>query len=459
MLLHLSMLCNLNYKATTNMRTQALALPNAHSPLSPSIHSLPTLLINFRIKKDGKITHHIATLIIGTRIAYWWSDIDGWLPGHVVKVPYKYSTSTTIGYKVGVDFDNGDRNQLLTFNPKEERWRIYIGDNDNNISGDGTTTKHAQAKKVDLSKDMKMKKRTDEKKKNVKNIKVKDESTSSSSLLTSMTIRNATMKNGKKEDVSDFVDRMMMTTATATTTTKKSAIPTNKKDGDGKDLLVRYSPASILAVRAAHAKSSTALLVPGSSTSVATTSSSSSLGQSSSFGGIQSSTTTLLPHSTTSIGYSPSLPRGTLSPNEKSKRHSRELERKVKSTKAYQVSLISPQDPMSTSTTMINNNETKTKKYSKTQVTTTTAVTGATSIKLSTKTKKIDNNKTTTTAATTTTTTVDSAITLQGLMKRECNRADVFVDYMTASTKVGVAAASSPESMESDSLELKLDQE
>ena len=361
---------------------------------------------------------------------------------------------------MGVDFDNGDRNQLLTFNPKEERWRIYIGDNDNNISGDGTTTKHAQAKKVDLSKDMKMKKRTDEKKKNVKNIKVKDESTSSSSLLTSMTIRNATMKSGKKEDVSDFVDRMMMTTATATTTTKKSAIPTNKKDGDGKDLLVRYSPASILAVRAAHAKSSTALLVPGSSTSVATTSSSSSsLGQSSSFGGIQSSTTTLLPHSTTSIGYSPSLPRGTLSPNEKSKRHSRELERKVKSTKAYQVSLISPQDPMSTSTTMINNNETKKKKYSKTQVTTTTAVTGATSIKLSTKTKKIDNNKTTTTAATTTTTTVDSAITLQGLLKRECNRADVFVDYMTASTKVGVAAASSPESMESDSLELKLDQE
>jgi len=458
MRLHLSMLCNLNYKATTNMRTSFSLCRMLTLRFLPPFIFLPChYLLNFRIKKDGKITHHIATLIIGTRIAYWWSDIDGWLPGHIVKVPYKYSTSTTIGYKVGVDFDNGDRDQLLTFNPKEERWRIYIGDNDNNISGGGTTTKHAQAKKDDLSKDMKMKKRTDEKKKNVKNIKVKDESTSSSSLLTSMTIRNATMKSGKKEDASDFVDRMMMTTTAATTTTKKSAIPTNKKDGDGKDLLVRYSPASILAVRAAHAKSSTTLLVPGSSTSVATTSSSSSLGQSSSLGGIQSSTTTLLPHSTTSIGYSPSLPRGTLSPNEKSKRHSRELERKVKSTKAYQVSLISPQDPMSTSTTMINNNETKKKKYSKTQVTTTTTtVTGATSIKLSTKTKKIDNNKTTTT---TTTTTVDSAITLQGLMKRECNRADVFVDYMTASTKVGVAAASSPESMESDSLELKLDQE
>jgi hypothetical protein len=100
-------------------------------------------------------------------------------------------------------------------------------------------------------------------------------------------------------------------------------------------------------------------------------------------------------------------------------------------------------------TTMMNTNEMKKKKYSKTP---TAATTGAmSSTKLPTK----DNNKTTITS------TVDNAVTLQGLMKRECNRADVFVDYMTASTKVGVAAAasSSPESTESDSLELKLDQE
>jgi hypothetical protein len=365
--------------------------------------------------------------------------MDGWLTGHVVKVPTKYSTSTTIGYKVGIDFDNGDRNQLLTFNPKDERWRIYnIGEkrNDDGSGGGGGagTTTHAQAKKDDLS-NKEMKKTTEKKKKNVKNnIKVKDQSTS----LVVATRRDAkTAKSVKKEDVSDFVDRMMLTTTTTTsmtTATKMSSIPTNNKDKDSKELLVRYSPASILAVRAAHAKSST-------TTSVASATSSSSSGI---FPSSSSTSTT-----TTTIGYSPSLPRGTLSPNEKSKRHSRELERKVKSTKAYQVSLICPQDPMmstASTTIMMNTNEMKKKKYSKTP---TAATPGATS---STKLPTKDNNNKTTT---TTTSTVDNAVTLQGLMKRECNRADVFVDYMTASTKVGVA----PESTESDSLELKLDQE
>lgn len=325
----------------------------------------------------------------------------------------------------------------MTFNPKDERWRIYIGGNN--------ATTHAKAMKNDLPN----KEKKDERmKKNVKSSKIKDVSSSSSLLLTVASRKDATAKSSKKEDVSDFVDRMMMTTTTTTTTattTKMSSIPPNKKKKDsGNDLLVRYSPASILAVRAAHAKSLTTLLVPGSNTSTATTTASSlSLGQLSNLGGIQSNsssttTTTTPPHSTTSIGYSPSLPRGTLSPNEKSKCHSRELKRKVKSTKAYQVSLISPQDPAAATTT---------KRHSKTQVTTTT---GATSTKLPTK----DNNKTTTS-------TLDNAVTLQGLIKRECNRAELFVDYMTASTKVGVAAAaaSSPESTESDSLELKLDQE
>ena len=92
----------------------------------------------------------------------------------------------------------------------------------------------------------------------------------------------------------------------------------SKERGPPPPPLVNYSPNSILAVRAAHAKTD----------------------------GAAPATAAHRPRppplSTASIGYSPSLPPGTLSPNEKKRRHSRELERKRSRTASVQVSLIGP---------------------------------------------------------------------------------------------------------------------
>jgi hypothetical protein len=184
---------------------------------------------------------------------------------------------------------------------------------------------------------------------------------------------------------------------------------------------VRYSPNSILAVRAAHARTRSPLA--GAAAAAETT------------------TTT-----TTSIGYSPSLPPGTLSPNETGRRRAREMERKVSRTRKAQVSLLLPQPAASSSSPDKGRDIERVGFHGGPR---TAADTG----------QGVDGGKRD--ATTTSTTTV-----LRGLYRRECDRAGEFVDYMTTAGgttgddgRVGTASSSSPESAgdESGDLELTFD--
>ena len=104
----------------------------------------------------------------------------------------------------------------------------------------------------------------------------------------------------------------------------KSPLDSKQRGGPPPPPLVNYSPNSILAVRAAHAKTDDPTAAHRHH---------------------HHHHHRPRPLSTASIGYSPSLPPGTLSPNEKKRKHSRELERKRSRTASVQVSLISPPSP------------------------------------------------------------------------------------------------------------------
>ena len=164
--------------------------------------------------------------------------------------------------------------------------------------------------------------------------------------------------------------------------------------------LVNYSPNSILAVKAAHAKSPVAS------------------------------------HPTASIGYSSSLPRGTLSPDLKKRKLTQHIEEKMARTAASQVScikphydssLISPPSPGAKGTAL-------SKTWDKLEV----AKSKGSSLK--------------------STGSGGAPVSMESLYKSECNKAEKFVDYMTAPSKQS-PGATSPGWSDDGSLELKMDQE
>lgn len=77
------------------------------------------------IIQDGKIADHVPIFQAGRRVAYWWSDEDGWLPGTVAKALSRVVTASTIKWTVKVAFENGDAH-VLAFHPTEQRWKAWM---------------------------------------------------------------------------------------------------------------------------------------------------------------------------------------------------------------------------------------------------------------------------------------------------------------------------------------------
>ncbi len=337
--------------------------------------------------KNGKMSDYTDTLTKGRRISYWWSDEDGWLKGNISKSLYKVTGALTICWKIKVDFDNGDRH-LLEFEPSEKRWKVFHSNKKTEAKEEEPKNKAAKkpaakksVKSVGEKKAQKVSKKSKSDKKVVGMVEKAKPAKKSVSAAPQKPKKQSTLSFGAnlQSKIQEVSSRMHTASASA-------AAAASKRSLEGE--LVNYSPNSIIAVKAAHAKLPTAIL------------------------------------STQSIGHSDKSPPGVLSPTqEEGRKVSHDIEKKRIRDRSLQVSLISPPSPSG-------NTEQASAKHAK-----------------SVKTSGNSGNPT----------------VMQSLYKKECGKADDFVDYMTASSKSNAkepsaaAAASSPESKDDSDLELKLD--
>ena len=346
--------------------------------------------------QGGRITDYIDTLKKGQRVSYWWSDEDGWLPGYVSKTLSKVVSASTIRWTVKVNFDNTDVH-TLNFHPLEKRWKVFHSnkkpeaakkeeDEPKKKSAAAATTKKPTTKKSNKTVGDKKKvtaKKAGEKDKKVKAAKKKSAAAKVPSSTT-------TAKGGKqmKQSTLSFgaqLQSKIKEVSTKMHAAKKAGAATLVGGSSVGGGLVNYSPNTIIAVKAAHAKSPIA------------------------------------PHPTASIGYCASLPPGTLSPDKKDgKKLPQELKCAYEKKRPSQVSLIGPLSAELQSKASI--------EYAK-------------SVKASDK--------------------GEGKTVMQMLHKKESDKAEEFVDYMTKSdeTKDKETASSPAESKDDGDLELKLDNE
>mmetsp|Transcript_27276 Transcript_27276/g.58401 ORF Transcript_27276/g.58401 Transcript_27276/m.58401 type:complete len:594 (-) Transcript_27276:674-2455(-) len=336
--------------------------------------------------QDGRITDYTDTLQKGQRIAYWWSDEDGWLKGNVTKALTKVVTASTIRWPVKVDFDNGDKHSL-DFHPLEKRWKVFHS----NEKPSAEKAKDEQIKKSATVKQIASKKTSKPVVGDQKDGKVKADKKAK-------TAKKAGEKNKTAKATKTKENKQMKTPTLSFGSELQSKIKeisskmhTAKSASEGG--LVNYSPNSILAVKAAHAKSPMASL------------------------------------STESIGFSESFPPDTLSPAGK-KKLPQDIEENRARAASSQVSLISSRTSLSKSWNSEVVQSKGSSKYAK-------------SIKAS------DNG--------------GPQTVLQSLYKKESDKAEDFVDFMTDSSKIKgkekSTVASSPGSDDDGDLELKMDQE
>ena len=355
----------------------------------------------------------------GHRVAYWWSDDDGWLKGNVSKSLTRVVGASTIKWNVRVDFDNGDKH-TLSFHLFEKRWKVFHS-NEKPYSDEGKEEPQKKAaaalknpvdkkssKSVGEKKDVNSK--AQKKDKAVKKTGEKDKKAKASKKTASKSSANGTETKPASKPTAARGDAQMKQPASLSFGPNlqskikeiSSKIHTAAKTlSEGSGGLVNYSPNSILTVKAAHAKTST---VPDATVS------------------------------TKSIGYSSSLPSGALSQDEAKKRLSKDMHQKVAQAASSQVSLISPQSPKNFECQKLAAKPTK-------------ALQSKGSMEFARSIKSLEMGQKT---------------VMQSLYRKECKKAEHFVDYMMGPSKVGgekTSVASSPESQGEDDLELKLDQE
>eukprot|EP00581_Thalassiosira_minuscula_P016412 CAMPEP_0183715212 /NCGR_PEP_ID=MMETSP0737-20130205/9539_1 /TAXON_ID=385413 /ORGANISM="Thalassiosira miniscula, Strain CCMP1093" /LENGTH=718 /DNA_ID=CAMNT_0025944301 /DNA_START=357 /DNA_END=2513 /DNA_ORIENTATION=- len=410
--------------------------------------------------QDGKMADYTSILTKNTRISYWWSDEDGWLRGKLTKCLSKVVTASKIRWTVRVHFDNGD-DHTLDFHPKEKRWKVFEC-SEKELASDATDAgaKALEKKKCAAKKSKAAKEKAAKENKNKKDGK--------KSTKKAAAVEKGSQKTKAAEASAKSTDKTNATQTQAKPATFGPELQSKIKEMSSKmhaaaknpsssndTGLVRYSPNSILAVRAAHARISTSA-------------------------NPHQSTKKQASHSTQSIGFSSSLPPGTLSPDDSRRKHSRDMEDRRTRESKVQMSLIRlPEEERVAKIAAGNvkakkaNDSSKAGKTTNTITTTTkapqctTKSTGkvASTLKNEAKPKnetkpKNDGKK------------KPPKTTLQSMIARESTKANKFVDYMTghggpssnASTTAQSAAAApatlSQESVgEEDDLELKIDQE
>ena len=227
----------------------------------------------------------------------------------------KVVTASTIRWTVKVNFDNTDVH-TLNFHPLEKRWKVFHSnkkpeaakkDEDKPKKKPAATTKKPTTKKSNKTAEDKKKvtvKKAGEKDKKVKAAKKKSAAAKGSSSTT-------TAKGGKQMKQSTLTFGAQLQSKIKEVSTKmhaaKKAPAATLLEGSVGGGLVKYSPNTIIAVKAAHAKSPIA------------------------------------PLPTASIGYCASLPPGTLSPDKKDgKKLPQELKCAYEKKRPSQVSLIAP---------------------------------------------------------------------------------------------------------------------
>lgn len=343
------------------------------------------------------------------------------MPGYVSKALTKHVTASSIKWTVKVNFDNGDVHSL-SFHPLEKRWRVFQS-NKKPVAAATTaeettsnkkkaaaakksvtkkTTAVGEKKKDGKVKADKKKKKAGEKDKKV--VKAKKSTAKSTNSATSKSkggkqMKQSTLSFGsqlqsKIKEVSSKMHTAKKADAAAGSDESEKKSITTATVGGG---LVRYSPNTIIAIKAAHAKS-----------------------QSNSPEAAQPPV---------SIGYCETLPPGTLSPDKKNGRKVPiALEKAYRKRAPTQLSLIGHTSPQ------LNNAKQAAK----------------TALLQSQQGSNKDNHANSTKS--------DNEQTMKNLYKKECNKAKEFVAQMKTEEKSN-SSSSSPESQGDGDLELKLDQE
>jgi len=361
--------------------------------------------------QDGNIADYTTTLREGTRISYWWSDEDGWLPGIISKSLSKVVTSTTVRWTVKVGFDNGD-DHMLAFHPLEKRWKVF--------RSNGEEAKTVRESKLNES---------------PKKLAAVEKSASQQSTKPvggkKVVRRKASKKTTEGKDKKTKAASENSITAQSSSA-YKSHITTQAK-GEDKQQTKQKRQSTLSFGTDLQSKIREISSKMHNTASAAKSPSSSSIAD-----------------KLANIGYGPSLPRGTLPPDEK-KTLPQDAE-EIAKKKATQVSLFRPSSLEARKNSQVAacgkklaaSAENTEKVVNKSQ-----GSTGyAESLKKAPSEKKGSQKS-----------------VMQSLYKSECDKADKFVDFMTGSSarvksqekSVPAASAVSPDTDEDD-LELKLDQ-
>mmetsp|Transcript_21752 Transcript_21752/g.52594 ORF Transcript_21752/g.52594 Transcript_21752/m.52594 type:complete len:641 (-) Transcript_21752:438-2360(-) len=373
--------------------------------------------------QDGRTADYADVLTTGRRISYWWSQEDGWLPGCVTKSLHKIVTPQTIRWSVGIDFDNGDQHAALGFHPLEKRWKVLGVVDGRPSSSSGPAAAKAepgehesapQAKESSPKKKRKKKKKSTEPKTSKssesagsKAKAAKEKAAARSFSASKPKVDGPTYTNAHTHARTHTQERPSFSFGARLQSKIKEAASKMRAAADGAPAaegLVSYSPNSILAVRAAHAR--TPAKAPAGS-------------------------------STRSIGFSSPLPPGTLSTNDAEGCAARYPPSATAPSTVASASRAAPTAKDASAVSSRGDGEAMHSRASAEY---------ARSIRLS---SGGDGGPT----------------VMQSLYRRERERADDFVDYMTKPSgkdgeERGCAARepSSPEGSEDGDLELTLDQ-
>lgn len=332
----------------------------------------------------------------------------------------------------------------LNFHPLEKRWKVFNSNKKPAALGEPkkkaavkksstTTTIKLGEKKADKKIKPTVSKKPGDKDKKVKAVKKKPAAVKAAKpskggkQMKQSTLSFGTKLQSKIKEVSSKMhtskaaskSTSSSTTAKAKTSSSAAAKAASKSSSTtetnvasatklvvSKNGLVRYSPNAILAVKAVHTKS-------------------------------KSPTQPTPSFSTVSIGYCETLPPGTLSPDKKDgKKLSKKLEQNRKRKAPAQMSLISGD------VTLISPPSPQPKGYPIQLNAVSSAVSQSQSSSIYAKSRKVDKK--------------DEETVMKTLYKKECDKAEEFVDYMKGEKKDDDASEAG--SKDDSELELKLDQ-
>lgn len=310
---------------------------------------------------------------------------DGWLKGTISKALNKTVTTSTIRWCVSVNFDNGNKHKL-DFHPKDKRWKVFY--DGVNLEAAASSSAKPSAKKTTASKSS--------------SAKFSVAQTKGQKLPAKAHAHEMKAQGVKKDSglqAPSFGSQLQSKIKELSSKMHKANASSSGGDDAG---LVNYSPNSILAVKAAHAKAAMASS-----------------------------------YSTDSLGASPSCPPDIHGPDGKAN-HAQGLKDKAARARATQVSLISPPSPA-----LGTHHE--------------AARTEGNAPSGSWKDAKAMSSKSSMSYCESM--KLPGAQTVsQSIYKNQCEKADQFVGYMTGPSKASKKGESSSPGSGDGDLELKLDE-